>query len=121
MTRHRDEFIARMPEAERKQISAAYSSGYEADQEPKGFVPDGHRYRLSNGAVLFVTGEDSKAFDAVMAYSDVVDAEVRKQRWVTVRFLVLLALAPCVALYAVGWSAGWVYRGFRPRLPSSEE
>lgn len=123
-TRHRAEFIERMPADVRKQINGAYASQWEADQEakdvsrtlPPGFVLKGREGRLQvlpNGAVFRVVGSEFEQFRVLAAYVDVVDAEVKAQRWATARTVALAGLVPCLALYALGWAIGWVYRGFR--------
>jgi len=125
-TWHRQEFIDQMPGEVRTHLNGAYASKYEADREAKELstkspriVYDGRQKILPNGAVLLVTGGEFKEFDVVMAYSAVVDAEVKAERWKRVGFVALLGIAPCLALYAFGWAIAWVYRGFRSGGPSA--
>jgi hypothetical protein len=119
-TWHRKEFIERMPADVRQHVSAAFSSQYEADREErevKAKYPkvewDGRPQILPNGAVLIVKGDDFQRFNAMMVYSEIISAEVKAQRRVTVGYAALAWLVPCLLLYAFGWVIGWVYRGFR--------
>jgi hypothetical protein len=119
-TWHRAEFIERMPAHARQHVSTAYSSQYEADREErevKAKYPnvewDGRPKVLPNGAVLIVKGDDFQQFNAMVAYSEIINAEVKAQRWATVGYAALAWLVPCLALYAFGWAIGWVFRGFR--------
>jgi hypothetical protein len=47
------------------------------------------------------------------AYWAIVEAEARAARLTTVLRVLLIWSVPCLSLYALGWSVGWVRRGFR--------
>jgi hypothetical protein len=121
-TWHRAEFIERMPADARKHVSTAYSSQYEAEREKREVQAkypkvewDGRPQILPNGAVLIVKGDDFQQFNATVAYSEIISAEVKAQRWARLGYAALAWLVPCLVLYAFGWAIGWVYRGFRAR------
>jgi hypothetical protein len=137
-TWHRDEFITRMPAELRAHVDAAYDSEYawnkhhypgetklEAKKPPKGkdaplppgFVLLSAPVSFPNGAVLDVRaakeGDAQSDARVARAYWAVVEAEVRATRWTMVWQMALVWLAPCLTLYALGWAAAWVRRGFR--------
>lgn len=63
---------------------------------------------------------DDDVQKVVKAYLAEIHAEVTQERWKRVGFVALGGIAPCLALYALGWTIAWVYRGFKLN-PASRE
>lgn len=122
-TRHRDEFLTRMPADMRGQIEAAYSSTSEWEAAlkkrpgvPPGLIPDPQPVKIDNGAILQIRvakkGDTEPDFRVAEAYWAVVKSESRAAWREMVLVMVLVWLIPCAMLYALGWSVAWVRRGF---------
>jgi hypothetical protein len=141
-TRHRDEFIARLPAELRNQIEDAYASTYEWEQAlrasggstsqpierppkpggksrevlPPGFVLSSAPVQFDNGAVLQVRvaerGDSEPDARVAVAYGSTVEAATRAARREQVLVAVLVWLVPSFAGYGLGWAVAWVRRGF---------
>ena len=124
-TRHRDEFLTRMPADLRGKVDAAYSSTFEWEAAmkratppgtPPGFIPDPQPVKLPNGAILQIRvakkGDTEPDFRVAEAYWAVVQSATRAARWETAWVMALVWLIPCLTLYALGWAVAWVRRGF---------
>ena len=73
-------------------------------------LPSGHyflRFRegVTENEIHYVTEEFSRAAKAW-------DERFTKEAWL---FRFQYGFGPLILLYAVGWSVGWVYRGFKTR------
>jgi hypothetical protein len=73
------------------------------------------RVRMPNGYIMhFSSGLPQKEIEAVAnEYWDIVEAEARKERLRYLFLALLWFIVPVSALYGLGWSLGWVYRGFK--------
>ncbi len=49
----------------------------------------------------------------VREYYDILAETAREQRTSYLLSALVWWVIPCIALYVLGWSTGWVYRGFR--------
>lgn len=116
-TPHRDEFIDRMP-ASRRAILSVYAGEFWANEHD---APRGRRITVPNGAVLVFPTQIPKDewMAATQEYWNVVKAQAGEDRLSYIRNGFLAWAIPCAALYALGWAAGWVYRGFRPKPPQN--
>jgi hypothetical protein len=142
-TWHRDEFITSMPAELRAQVVAAYASEWSRQEAlkaqelrrppeqakrmpkeksappPPDLVPVS-RLSFPNGAVLDVlVAKDGDSAPVAYAYMAVVESATRSARRTFTWTMLLVWLAPCLTLYALGWATGWVRRGFRGSAPSA--
>jgi len=122
-TWHRDEFIAQMPAELRQKVVGAYASKWKREEVlkskkasppyPDGFIPD--PIEFPNGALIdthaAVMQKDMERVAA--AYWAVVESNTRNARREMAWQMALVWAIPCFTLYAVGWAAAWVRRGFR--------
>jgi len=113
-TAHRDVFVARMPDEARKHVVASYVSEWSAREDRNGV-----HHVMPNGAVLVLRSPsfrgvwDEDVQKVVNAYFDVVREATRAARWSFAGYALLTWLIPSAVIYGLGWSVGWVLRGFR--------
>jgi hypothetical protein len=114
---HKASFYSQIPpEARARILNTQPRSGGEQDfirdaANAKGVVlaemPNGHTLVFRDS--LKRTDMDASA----KAYWEVVESTAAKERstyiWLAIAWWVL----PLIAIYMLGWAAGWVYRGFR--------
>jgi hypothetical protein len=155
-TRHREEFIERLPDELQARVEAAFDSEYSWKDSlrsgretsippPPDFIPEQHssgplkfrpgvkmkgatplppRFTLisapvnfPNGAVLQVRvakeGDTEPDARVGPAYWSIVEAQARSARWTMLWRIAGGWFIPCFALYALGWAAAWVRRGFK--------
>jgi putative AlgH/UPF0301 family transcriptional regulator len=92
---------------------------------PKGFVLDDPdkwegeapfiRIQMPNGHILTISKDVPKReAEAVAAeYWSIVEAAARRQQFRYAFLAFLWFVIPVAGLYGLGWSIGWVYRGFK--------
>ncbi len=92
-----------------------------AQRERQRDLTEGVPMRLPNGHVWGFRPRDDEDSDSfrrrymvVHGYTEVLEANLPRHRAVFVaqRFAVWW-LVPCLLIYMLGWSMGWIYREFR--------
>ena len=104
-----------------EQMSSEARLALAAQRERQRDLTEGVPMRLPNGHVWGFRPRDDEDSDSfrrrymvVHGYTEVLEANLPRHRAVFVaqRFAVWW-LVPCLLIYMLGWSMGWIYREFR--------
>ena len=107
------------PEYKGKILGKENSEKYRSEKAP--YLEEAKRrdlitaVEMPNGHLMLFSSElPEKEMEAVAKeYWKVVENTATKKRINYLGFAFLCWLVPVIALYGLGWSMGWVYRGFR--------
>ncbi|MGI0015462.1 MAG: hypothetical protein ACREBU_18755 [Nitrososphaera sp.] len=74
------------------------------------------RIRMPNGREIPFPAGTSEAVMSKVAneYNKILEREAAEKRYSFIAYASLWWLIPCLLLYVLGWSVGWVFRGFKP-------
>ena len=109
-TFHSDEFYKNLPPIVRDKIIT--EKRLKAGEYPKDSIitvkfPNGHIFYLSKKLSTKEQNEIGKA------YWSVIEEQCDKNRWQMIFQAGLLWSLPMMGLYILGWSVGWIYKGFK--------
>ncbi len=108
-TFHIDEFYEKLDTESRKKI---VSSDQEQNSESRNDVT---RVEMPNGHIIsFSSKLPQEELEKVSReYWDIVEKSAKEAKAKLIQRESLKWLTSCLAVYALGWSLAWVYRGFR--------
>lgn len=108
-TTHSAQLLQRLPAESRELLVLEDEHGWTPVAEI------GIRTYASNGALLpFKAGASEAQIEkARKDYEEVLIAATNVRRWSLVANAAISWLVPCAAIYILGWSVGWIRRGFR--------
>lgn len=106
---HEDEFYRQLNAESRKKI---INSNQNLEPEPS---KDVIRVRMPNQHIVPFSAEFStEELEKVAAeYWNIVEERSHKKKNEFFLYAGLLWLIPCSVIYVLGWSIGWIYRGFK--------
>lgn len=100
---HKFKYFALMERSSKKLLLEA------EDSENKITVTMPNGYKMSFPHNI---SKERKA-NILKEYDEIIKEQVNKRRWENISIASFVWFIPCLVLYMLGWSIGWVRRGFK--------